>query len=438
MKPYLLLFGMLLGHVAYSQIDKQIFNNVDKISSIEREVHRKKFRERKETTRLGTSENFDVKYYRTRWEVDPTVKYIKGEVTIYFQMTAAGNKVTFNLRDSLIISSIKNNNQPLSYSRENSSFEVSLPMTLQAGTLDSVSIYYEGKPPLSNFGAFEISNHITDLSSTPIMWTLSEPYGSSDWWPCKNDLTDKADSIDVYIVHPSIYKAASNGLLQSETLIQAGKTATHWKHRYPIASYLVCFAVTNYVQLTDHVTIGNSNVLMQTYCYPESTGAFQAGAQKAISAMIFFSNLFGDYPFKKEKYGHVQFEWGGGMEHQTASFMGGIDEGLIVHELAHQWFGDKVTCANWSDIWLNEGFATFLSRIYFEDKDPQNKLVYRNGVKNLITSKPDGAVIVTDDMYDLARLFDQRLSYYKGSHLLYMLRWILGDATFFTAVKNYI
>jgi aminopeptidase N len=126
------------------------------------------------------------------------------------------------------------------------------------------------------------------------------------------------------------------------------------------------------------------------------------------------------------------------MEHQTASFMGAIDEGLIVHELAHQWFGDKVTCASWNDVWLNEGFATYLSRIYFENKYPQDKIISRQQVRNFITSKPDGAVVVTDDMYDLARLFDNRLSYYKGSHLLYMLRWILGDATFFTAVKNYV
>jgi aminopeptidase N len=313
MKYYLLLLSMLLVHAAYSQIDNRIFdNNIDKISSIEREAHKNKFREQKGAKRANTSENFDVKYYRTRWEVDPAVKYIKGAVTIYFQMIANGNKVTFNLTDSLIISSIKNKNLSLTYSRENGSFQIDLPMMLQAGALDSVTIFYEGKPPLSNFGAFETSNHVTESSSTPAMWTLSEPYGSSDWWPCKNDLTDKADSIDVYIVHPSIYKAASNGLLQSETMIQAGKTSTHWKHRYPIASYLICFAVTNYSQFANNVMIGNSNVLVQTYCYPESVGDFQAGAQKAINAMIFFSNLFGDYPFKKEKYGHVQFGWAGG------------------------------------------------------------------------------------------------------------------------------
>ncbi|GGN05049.1 hypothetical protein GCM10010967_45150 [Dyadobacter beijingensis] len=208
-------------------------------------------------------------------------------------------------------------------------------------------------------------------------------------------------------------------------------------HRYAIASYLVAFAVTNYNVLDASVMIGSTSVPMKTYCYPESQVTFQGGVQNTLNAMVQYSNLFGDYPFKNEKYGHVQFGWGGGMEHQTCSFMVNMSETLIAHELGHQWFGDKVTCGSWQDIWLNEGFATHLASIYMEAKYPLNTKSSRTIEINNITSQPGGSVWV-DNVNDVNRIFSNRLTYLKGSHLLYMLRWILGDATFFTAVNNYI
>ena len=269
------------------------------------------------------------------------------------------------------------------------------------------------------------------------MWSLSEPYGSRDWWPCKNGLDDKADSIDIIITTPSQYKAASNGLLQSETLIAGGtKKITHWKHRYPIATYLMCFAVTNYAVFNNTVQLGNVTLPMQTYCYPEQLTSFQNGTQNVLDALQLFHNNFGDYPFIKEKYGHVQFGWGGGMEHQTSTFIVSINEGLIAHELAHQWFGDKITCGSWEDIWLNEGFATHLASFYMENKYPATTIANRKSVIDNITSAIGGSVKV-DDTTNVGRIFDGRLSYNKGSYLLYMLRWKLGDSTFFKAIKAY-
>jgi aminopeptidase N len=270
------------------------------------------------------------------------------------------------------------------------------------------------------------------------MWTLSEPYGSRDWWPCKNGLDDKADSVDIVITAPSQYRAAANGLLQGETLLAGGtKKSAYWKHRYPIASYLVCFAVTNYTVFNNSVLLGPTNLPMQTYCYPESLAAFQAGTQNTLDAMQFFHSNFGDYPFIKEKYGHVQFSWGGGMEHQTASFMVNVNESLVAHELGHQWFGDKVTCASWEDIWLNEGFATYLAAVYLENKYPANTLNSRKNVINNITSSSGGSVWV-DDTTSVGRIFSGRLSYNKGSYLLYMLRWKLGDQVFLNGLRQYI
>ncbi|MCF0073883.1 T9SS type A sorting domain-containing protein [Dyadobacter sp. CY261] len=380
------------------------------------------------------SNNFDVKYYRCQWEVDPAVNYIKGVVTPHFVMTSAGNTITLDLANALTVSSVQQHGSNVAFTHAGDALTITLQGPLSTGVKDSITISYEGTPPATN-GTFVSTTH--GSPAKPVMWTLSEPYGSRDWWPCKNGLDDKADSVDIYITHPSAYKAASNGLLKSETALAGSKIRTHWKHRYAIASYLVAFAVTNYNVLNNSVMIGGTSVPFVTYCYPESQFNFQGGVQNALNAMVQFSNLFGDYPFKNEKYGHVQFGWGGGMEHQTCSFMVNMAETLIAHELAHQWFGNKVTCGSWQDIWLNEGFATHLASIYMEAKYPANTQTRRVIEINNITSVADGSVWV-DNVNDVNRIFSNRLTYLKGSHLLYMLRWILGDATFFTAVNNYL
>ena len=381
----------------------------------------------------SASNNYDVKYYRCEWEVNPSVRFITGKVTLYFVVTAATNNIQLDLVNALTVDSVKQRNLLLTRQHSANTLSVDFPTVINAGVLDSIAVFYKGVPPSNGFGSFETTTH----AGTPVMWSLSEPYGSRDWWPCKNGLDDKADSIDILVTAPAQYKAAANGLLQSETLIAGGtKKLTYWKHRYPIASYLVCFAVTNFAVFNSSVLLGSTNLPMQTYCYPENQASFQNGTQNTLNAMQLFHNNFGDYPFINEKYGHVQFSWGGGMEHQTATFVVSIDESLCAHELGHQWFGDKITCASWEDIWLNEGFATFLAAFYMENKYPNNILNARKSVINNITSSPGGSVWV-DDTSNVGRIFDGRLSYNKGSYLLYMLRWKLGDVAFFNGLRQY-
>lgn len=382
----------------------------------------------------GASTNFDVSYYRCNWEVNPSSRYIAGSVTIYFRMTAAAASVTLDLVNGFIIDSIRQRNNPLSSVYNANTLQINFPAPIPQGTIDSVSIYYRGIPGNTGFGSFIQTQH----AGIPVIWTLSEPYGSRDWWPCKNGLDDKADSIDIFITTPVAYKAASNGILQMESIGAGGtKKTAWWKHRYPIASYLVCFAVTNYTVLNHSVQLGSTLLPVQTYCYPESQGAFQSNTINVLNAMKLFHNRVGDYPFIREKYGHVQFSWGGGMEHQTNSFIVNTDESLMAHELAHQWFGDKITCGSWEDIWLNEGFATHLASMYMEEKYPANAIQNRKNEIADITAVPGGSVRV-DDTSNVGRIFDWRLSYLKGSHLIYMLRWIMGDLKFFTAIKEYM
>lgn len=383
--------------------------------------------------RSGSSQNFKVNYYRCYWEIDPAVRYITGKVTVYYTLTTAANFIKLDLSNSLQTDAVSGSTVS-GFTHTADVLTINFSNSFAKGYRDSVNITYHGVPDNTGFGSF-----ITDVhNGVPVAWSLSEPYGSKDWWPCKNNMQEKADSIDIFIKHPSQYKSTSNGLLQSEILVDNGqKLITHYKHRYPIASYLVCFAVSNYTVFTNNINLGNTVLPLITYCYPESKTLFQNNIQPAINAMQLFHLKFGDYPFLREKYGHVQFNWGGGMEHQTNSFIVTASESLMVHELAHQWFGDKVTASGWENIWLNEGFATFCTYYYLENKSSTPTNFYRQALIRDATSLPGGSVKVYDTT-NLDDIFSSRLSYNKGGFLLYMLRHKLSDSLFFKGVQTYL
>lgn len=428
MKKFLLIVINFLS-VVYAQKPNDYFNTLNKIISDERNAY----------AGLSTvknaseaSQNFNVSYYRLEWTVDPAVHFIEGKVTSYYKTTSDGNYISFDLTDSLIVDSVIQRNILLAFDHTKNTLKLNFPNLVVTGTIDSVSIYYHGIPPDDGFGSFVTSTH----AGVPILWTLSEPYGSRDWWPCRNGLDDKADSIDVIITSPAQYTAASNGVRQSE-IISGTNKITYWKHRYPIASYLVCMAVTNYDEFSESVQLDTVSLPMQTFCYPENLSLFQVNTPIVLKTLQYYSSIFGNYPFIKEKYGHVQFGWGGGQEHQTSTFIVTPNETLMAHELAHQWFGDKITCGSWQDIWLNEGFATHLASMDFEIKYALSAIPTRKSEIDNITSLPNGSVWVNDTT-DVNRIFNGRLSYIKGSHLLYMLRWKLGDSIFFKGMRRYV
>jgi len=377
--------------------------------------------------------NYDIKYHRLEWEVDPSKAEINGKVTTYFNALQDMDQITFDLSNNLIVSKVSQGSLDLSFSQnDQDELIINLPVTQKQNVLDSLSITYSGNPVSSGFGSFEISTHGNNF--TPVLWTLSEPYGAKGWWPCKQDLIDKIDSIDVFIKHPVAYKAASNGLLLSETN-DGGKTLTHWRHRYPIPAYLIAIAVTNYEVYKDNSTLDFDIV---NYVYPENLNFAKTSTAVTPDIMNLFNTLFEMYPFADEKYGHAQFGWGGGMEHTTMTFMGGWSRGLIAHELAHQWFGNKITCGSWEDIWLNEGFATYLDGLVYENFDGNTAFTqWRKSLVNNITSQSSGSTFVSDTT-SVSRIFNSRLSYKKGAMILHMLRYKLGDEAFFGGIKNYL
>lgn len=382
----------------------------------------------------GAVNRSDQRYSRYRWQVDPALQYIRGEVMTVFEPLENIGSLDFDFSAALTMDSIRYHGQLLIFSQAGDILTVIFPAMLPAFLPDSLTFFYQGAPVSEGFGSFATEVHGAD--SIPVLWTLSEPYGAKDWFPCKISLDDKLDSVDIFITTPAAYRAASNGLLISETTQNGQKTA-HWKHRYPITAYLICMAVTDYVTFENLVPAGVDTIRVLNYVYPESVDDATWGTSFIVSQMQLFNNLFGVYPFKEEKYGHAQFNWGGGMEHQTMSFMGNFGYELMAHELAHHWFGDKVTCGSWEDIWLNEGFATYLSGLCYEFLAPQYWQNFKQQRIDNITSQPGGSLRV-DDTTNVSRIFSGRLTYAKGAMVLHSLRWICGDSAFFAGVRNYL
>ncbi len=379
---------------------------------------------------------YDLIYHRLNLEVDPALNHIAGTITTYFKPVKEQTlSVSFDLTDKMKVDSVTYHNNKVEFTHSNNILNISLPNEVSKDVLDSIAVTYSGRPASSQgFGSFSISRH----RATPIMWTLSAPYGARDWWPCKQSLYDKADSVDIIVTHPKAYKVASNGLLISEKDSQ-DKKITHWKHRHPIAEYLIAFAITNYKVYNDYVPMGeNDSIVVTNYVYPEDFESAKSKTPAVIKIMQLYNKLFIDYPYKNEKYGHAQFNWGGGMEHQTMSFMWNFDFSLIAHELAHQWFGNYITCGSWKDIWLNEGFATYCEYLTYDnglgDYNLRNWKMYK--IRNITLHK--GGAVYVDDTTSVNRIFNTRLTYYKGAMVLNMLRHEVGDSAFFAGIKNYL
>lgn len=380
--------------------------------------------------------NYDLQYQRMDVTIDPGVYNISGSVTSHFKPTQALNNIYFDLNNNLTVSQVSYHGQNLTFQQlPTKELKIDFTASLAANVLDSLTIQYNGAPTTANNAFFNGSQ-----GGTAILSTLNEPYGAQDWFPTKQSLNDKIERFDIKITTPAQYNVAANGKLMSETTLGNGQKRTFWRTQYPTAAYLIALSITNFVKLND--TMGNPPFPFVNYIYPSTNAdaTSMANIEWTKTVMNTFENYFGPYPFRNEKYGHMEFEAGGGMEHQTMSSMGGWSKQLIAHELAHQWFGDKVTCGAWNDIWLNEGFATFGEHVAYEKLIMSNAdfLNYLLGEKNYITSVAGGSVYVADsNLGNINSIFSGRLSYSKGGYVVRMMKWILGDAAFYQALKEY-
>ncbi|WNM19827.1 M1 family aminopeptidase [Flavobacterium capsici] len=427
-KIYFLLFCLSISYV-YSQKSKL---NVETIA----EAEMKSASALMNLQVNPNTANYDVTYHRLEFTLNPSVYFITGKVTTTFKALSNMTTVTFDLTNQLTVSSVKIGTTNLSFVQNaNNELVITLPTTLTTNNFATVEINYSGQPATGE-QAFTQETH----SGTPVIYTLSEPFGARDWWPCKQDLNDKVDSIDVFITAPSQYVSVANGIETTAPVINGANKTTHFHHGYPIPAYLIAIAVTNYQVFNQTAGTAPNTFPIINYIYPENYSSSVTALAQTLPIMNLYETLIEPYPFRNEKYGHAQFGWGGGMEHTTVSFMYNFSRGLIAHELGHQWFGDKVTCGSWKDIWLNEGFATYMAAMVIENFDGIPAFVSEKAsMINNITSQPNGNVYLTDTQAtNVNRIFSSRLSYNKGAMILEMLRFKMGDTAFFQALRNYL
>ncbi len=384
-------------------------------------------------TESAASSWFDVTYYGLKLNLLTYPGYLKGDVTIAGICRQDNSQLlTLDLMNSMHIDSVRVNGQGCPFTHWSNSFDITLDHAYQSGEILTTEIFYEGVPVATGFGSFEFSSH----SGVPWVYSLSEPYGARDWWPCKNGQSDKADSADISVTCDSTYKTASEGVLVSTVNHNNGTATYHWKERYPIASYLISIAVTNYVQFSNWFRYSKTDSMeVRNYVLPEDYSSAIAILPRVVDMLSIYSNLFGLYPFIKEKYGHAEFA-SGGMEHQTMTSIGTFDENTVAHELAHQWFGDKITCRTWSDLWLQEGFAVYCTALYLEKKYGVDSYWNFINLQTGVAISASGEVGAPDTS-TAQSLFKYNLVYGKGASVLHMLRHVLGDSVFFSSLRAY-
>ena len=431
MRIGIILFVMALAHGLTAQISEEVI--------CAEKARFERINEIRKRSGAVVFHGYDVKYHRCHWKLNPKVgSNIYGAVLFDFIVDANSDSLAFDLVEKLQVDSVKQGDNHLNWERKGDRVLVYNTRGWKGGTRDSFEVFYGGNPigVTGNNGAYSYEFHATG----PIISTLSQPYGAPYWWPCKQTLNDKIDSIDIIVDTDKDFKVGTNGLLLSTTPLNATEHRVHWKHRYPVVTYLIAIAVSNYEESLDHVYFHNrpDSLPVLNYVFPQFLSTASQEAKGVLPMLRLYDSLFVPYPFPSEKYGHAQFTWGGGMEHQTMSFMVNFSYDLMAHEVAHQWFGDMVTCGSWNDLWLNEGFATYLTALAYEFLKSKEEFRFQMRImRNNITQNYDGAVKPSDTSR-VNVLFNGRLTYRKGAWLLHMLRHQVGDSMFFEGCRQFL
>ena len=382
--------------------------------------------------------NIDVKFYYIDIEIGIYTHFVGGNVTCRFTPLVADlNTININLNSSMTVDSVSSPCE--SFYHDNDLLIITLDNNFNPGDLIDITIYYHGVPVLA--GGYKGLRYELHASGEPIIATLSTPYLAHYWYPCKDGPQDKPDSmymditIPDEIVNGQPLMAISNGVL--ENVIDNGDTRTfQWRHRYPIVTYYIMAAVSNYVHFQEIFNgTGGESFPLDYYVFQESLNSSQTGVTNLPEVIQFYSDVFGPYPFREEKYGMTQLGFYGAIENQTNTITNNMSSSWFytsIHELGHMWFGDMITLANWHHCWLNEGFATYSEALWDEYK--YGFEAYKTNMSN--NEYWGGGTLYLQNAADTFNTF-QSIFYTKGAYTVHMLRGVLGDVQFFDALLNY-
>ena len=406
------------------EIDNQFLNICKDKQSLSRRLI-------KNSTLTENQGKIDIKYYGINIDINIEQQEIYGFVQINGTVGIdQPDSIEIDLTNNLTVDSIFYDNEYSDFLHENNLIKIPANIANSDGYSFNIQIFYHGHPVSTGFGSFNFDEH----QGIDHIWTLSEPYGARDWWPCKDDPSDKADSLDILITVPSEQIAVSNGILTQELFLDDGRITYHWTERYPISTYLVSITSYPYIKWEDeYIGMEGDTLPLEYYVYPDHYDLNYDNYLLTKQMMNAFAGKFGEYPFMNEKYGHVEFGRGGGMEHQTISSLGGYSEWLIAHELGHQWWGNLITCSSFHHIWLNEGFARFCEALWYEAS--QGREAYKQYWQN--HAYYGSGTIYVENPNTVGQIFNGNLSYNKAGWVLHMLRGVMGDSLFFETLQSY-
>jgi aminopeptidase N len=388
--------------------------------------------------------NNDLLFYHLDVRVDPVAKTISGKNTIRFRMLADDTRIQLDLYANLNVDRILFGAKPLTFERELNAVFVDFPERLRTGREYAIDFYYSGTPmQMGRFGGFTFG---TDPAGRPWIFTACEGEGAAIWWPNKDQWRDEVERMELSVAIPNNLVDVSNGKFVRKTDLGDGYTRWDWNIQYPINAYDVSLNIGTYVHFDDRV----GTLPLDFYALPEDLDKAKRQFVQAKGMIEAFQHYFGEYPFAKDGYKLIQAPYSG-MEHQSAVTYGnrfangylerdwtgvGISprfDFIIIHESAHEWFGNAVTAADVSDMWIHEGWATYLEGLYVEHTfGYADALKYVNGYKTKVQNQ---APIIT--ARGVHRTPPQDM-YFKGALFLNTLRSVVDDdSKWFASIHDY-
>jgi aminopeptidase N len=383
---------------------------------------------------------YDVDDYHLDIAIDLDLEVIDATAVMSVTVTEAGRtQFPVDLDQALSVTRVTVNGIDRAFLQTPDQVLIDLPTAPPTGAELVFLLEYQGTPPEVGNKSMRFRSHL----GVPLVYTLSTPYSNSSstvipishyWRACK-DVPDDKSTFSAAITVPDDMLACSNGLLISNVDNGNGTRTCTWQHDYPVAPYLVALGATNYVTIDETYSGPGGTAAVQHFVWPEDLADALESFNITVPAMEFFAGVYGEYPFIGEKYGMFETTSGPAVEEQTVvAYPNGLVNGghnydwILVHELAHMWWGDCVTCESWEHVWLNEGFASYSEALWWEH------LYGASGLRSYMIAMDQGPYSGT--IYDPPYVWHS-IVYDKGGWVLHMLRHILGEAAFFQFVTDY-
>lgn len=385
---------------------------------------------------------YDVLFYNLDITVDPDNRLITGNTKIRFMALEDFEKMQVDLYANMKIEHIRLKNMEVSYKRAFNAVFIQFPERIRKGTVTELEITYSGQPQVANFATFT-GGFIwyQDRNGKPWIETVCQGAGASLWWPCKDHLSDKPDSMKISVTIPQGLTEISNGTLLDKTDLPGNLTRFDWYVNYPINNYNVVLNIGDYVHFTDQFVNLNDTLQLSYYCLSYNREKAEQVFKNVKPMLSFYEKWFGKYPFKKDGYTAMESLYP--MEHQSAISMGSINNPInskkfdlkelvrtMRHESAHEWWGNNITCSDMADLWIHEAFATYSEILSYEAFDGK-----KEALRQLRGQQPGNKDPVIG-IYDVNN-FHLGDMYSKGALMLHTLRSILNnDSLFFNMLKD--